>query len=129
MSSLLERIGGEAAVNAAVQSFYDKVFSDKVLAPFFANTDFVKQRQRQAKFLIQFMDGKAPTAHEYMRNAHKKYVHEMGLNNTHFDIVAGHLVKTLQELNVPADIINEVGGALESLRPDVLDQPATAAAA
>lgn len=128
MTTLLQRIGGEAAVSVAVESFYDKVFSDPVLLPFFANTDFVKQRQRQRKFLLQFMDGKAPNANEYMRNAHKKYVHEMGLNNTHFDIVAGHLVTTLKELNVPANLIAEVGAALESLRADVLDERASAVA-
>ena len=128
MSSLLQRIGGEAAVTAAVNSFYDKVFSDPLLLPFFVNTDFAKQRVRQTKFLLQFMDGKAPKANEYMRNAHKKYVHEMGLNGTHFDAVVGHLVTTLKELNVPADLIAEAGAAIESLRPDVLDQPAVAAA-
>lgn len=128
MNTLLARIGGEDAVKAVVESFYDKVFADQVLAPFFANTDFAKQRQRQARFLIQLMDGRAPTASEYMRNAHRKYVHEMGLNDTHFDIVAGHLVATLKEFNVPAGLIAEAGQAMESLRGAVLDRPAQAAA-
>ncbi len=128
MSSLLERIGGEVAVDAVVNSFYDKVFSDKVLAPFFANTDFVKQRARQSKFLVQFMDGKMPTANEYMRNAHRKYVKEMGLNETHFNIVAGHLVGTLKEFNVPQNMIDEVVTAVVSLRDDVLDLPIKTAA-
>lgn len=128
MSTLLERIGGVAAVEAVVNSFYDKVFTDATLAPFFANTDFAKQRVRQSKFLVQFMDGKMPTANEYMRNAHRKYVREMGLTHVHFDIVAGHLVTTLQQFNVPAAMIAEVGEALESLRNDVLDLPVKAAA-
>jgi hemoglobin len=128
MSSLLERIGGEDAVKAVVASFYDKVFADRVLAPFFANTDFAKQRQRQTQFLIQFMGGKAPAAHSYMRNAHKKFVHEMGLNDEHFDIVAGHLVQTLQEFQVPPRLIIEATAAVNSLRDDVLDRPAAAVA-
>ncbi len=122
MTTLLTRIGGESAVRAAVEAFYDKVFTDPFLLPFFAKTDFKQQRQRQAKFLIQLMDGKAPNAHEYMRNAHKKYVKEMGLGDKHFDAVAGHLVATLQELKVPANLIAEAGAALESLRDDVLDR-------
>jgi hemoglobin len=128
MSTLLERIGGEVAVNAVVNSFYDKVFADKVLAPFFANTDFVKQRARQGRFLIQFMDGKMPTANEYMRNAHKKYVAEMGLNDTHFNIVATHLVNTLKEFNVPQAMIDEVVVAVSSLHDAVLDLPTKSAA-
>jgi hemoglobin len=123
MGTLLERIGGEVAVNAVVNSFYDKVFADKVLAPFFAKTDFTKQRERQGKFLIQFMDGKMPTANEYMRNAHKKYVAEMGLNDTHFNIVAAHLVNTLKDFNVPQAMIDEVVVAVSSLHDAVLDLP------
>ncbi|MBL8630600.1 MAG: group 1 truncated hemoglobin [Rhodospirillaceae bacterium] len=128
MSTLLERIGGETAVNAVVNSFYDKVFTDETLKPFFANTDFEKQRVRQGKFLIQFMAGKMPTANEYMRNAHRKYVAEMGLNDKHFDIVAGHLVNTLKEFNVPQALIDEVVTAVASLRDHVLDRPVKNAA-
>ena len=122
MSSLLERVGGEDAVKAVVDAFYDKVFADKELMPFFAKTDQAKQRQRQSKFLIQLMDGKAPNAAEYMRNAHKKYVHEMNLGDKHFDIVAGHLVSTLKDFKVPDALIGEIGAALESLRGPVLDR-------
>lgn len=128
MSDLLERIGGEAAVNAVVDAFYDKVFTDEVLKPFFANTDFAKQRTRQSKFLIQFMAGKMPTANEYMRNAHRKYVAEMGLTDKHFDIVAGHLVNTLKEFKVSQSLIDEVVTAVSSLRDHVLDRPVKNAA-
>ena len=128
MNTLLERLGGEEPVKAVVDSFYDKVFSDKTLEPFFANTDFAKQRQRQSKFLIGFMAGKMPNASEYMRNAHQKYVAEMGLRDMHFDIVATHLVTTLKEFNVPEAMIAEIGGALESLREHVLNRAPAAAA-
>ncbi len=128
MASLLERIGGEDAVKAVVNSFYDKVFSDPFLLPFFANTDFVQQRARQTKFMVQLMAGKMPNAGEYMRNAHRKYVAEMGLNDSHFDAVANHLVTTMNEFNVPAALIAEAGAAVESLRADVLNRPAQAAA-
>lgn len=122
MSSLLQRVGGEDAVKAVVSAFYDKVFADPDLKPFFAQTDQAAQRLRQSKFLIQLMDGKAPNAAEYMRNAHKKYVHEMNLGDKHFDIVAGHLVSTLKDFKVPEDLIGEIAGALESLRAPVLDR-------
>ncbi|MBL8644681.1 MAG: group 1 truncated hemoglobin [Rhodospirillaceae bacterium] len=128
MSTLLERIGGEDAVKAVINAFYDKVFTDEALKPFFADTDFAKQRVRQTKFVVQFLGGKMPTAHEYMRNAHRKYVHEMGLGEVHFDIVVGHLAVTMQEFNVPAPLIAEVAAGLETLRNDVLDVPVKDAA-
>ncbi len=122
MESLLTRIGGEDAVKAVVDSFYDKVFADEDLKPFFAKTDQAKQRVRQTKFLIQMMDGKAPNAADYMRTAHKKYVHEMNLGDKEFDIVAGHLVATLNEFNVPENLVEETAGALEAMRDPVLDR-------
>jgi hemoglobin len=128
MATLLERIGGEDAVKAVINAFYDKVFTDPFLLPFFANTDFAKQRVRQTQFIVKLMGGKASNANEYMRNAHRKFVQEMGLNDTHFDAVAGHLVATMTEFKVPAELIAEAGAALESLRDDVLDRPAKAAA-
>ncbi|MBY0509209.1 MAG: group 1 truncated hemoglobin [Rhodospirillaceae bacterium] len=122
MPNLLDRLGGESAVNAVVDKFYDKVFSDQTLAPFFANTDFAKQRVRQKRFLIQLMSGQSKDPATYMRNAHRKYVDEMGLNDSHFDIVAGHLVTTLREFKVSDTLIAEVGSALESLRGAVLNR-------
>jgi hemoglobin len=128
MDTLLKRIGGEVAVHAAVDKFYDKVFTDPLLLPFFKDTDFVKQRERQSKFLLQFMDGKMPNAGSYMRHAHRKYVHEMGLSDVHFDAVAGHLVATLRELGVSQSLIDETAAAVGSLREAVLDRPHVAAA-
>lgn len=127
--TLLKRIGGEVAVHAAVDKFYDKVFTDPLLLPFFKDTDFVQQRARQSKFLIQFMDGKMPNAANYMRHAHRKYVHEMGLSDVHFDAVAGHLVTTLRELGVSQSLIDEAAAAVCGLRNAVLDRPELAATA
>ena len=39
MSSLFERLGGEAAIDAAVDVFYEKVLADPSLAPFFDGVD------------------------------------------------------------------------------------------
>ena len=128
MDTLLQRIGGEVAVHAAVDKFYDKVFTDPLLLPFFKDTDFVKQRERQSKFLLQFMDGKMPNAGNYMRHAHQKYVHELGLSDVHFDAVVGHLATTLRELGVSQPLIDETMAAVGSLREAVLDRPHIAAA-
>ena len=38
-TSLYARIGGEAAVDAAVESFYVKVLADERVSSFFAQTD------------------------------------------------------------------------------------------
>ena len=51
MASLYERIGGEGAVDAAVELFYAKILADAALAPAFTNVDMNKQKDHQKKFL------------------------------------------------------------------------------
>ncbi len=44
MSSLFEQIGGEGAVDAAVDIFYQKVIGDTELAPFFNGINLDRQK-------------------------------------------------------------------------------------
>jgi hemoglobin len=44
---LFVRIGGEGAVNAAVELFYTKVLADDRVKDFFTQTDMNKQRMMQ----------------------------------------------------------------------------------
>jgi hypothetical protein len=56
-----------------------------------------------------------------------------GLDETHFDVVASHLVAALQSLNVPQPLIDEVVGVVAPLRAvfarNAEEQKAKAAAA
>jgi hemoglobin len=49
--SLFEKLGGESALNAAVDIFYKKVLADKSINHFFANTDMKAQAHKQKMFL------------------------------------------------------------------------------
>jgi hemoglobin len=122
MPTLLERIGGDAAVTLAVERFYEKVLADDLLAPFFVDSNIEQQRKKQARFLSSVMAGTATNAADYMRNAHRRLVANQGLTDRHFDAVAGHLHETLTELNVAPDVMGEVMGAVISLRDAVLDR-------
>ena len=120
MSSLYERLGGEPAIDAAVDIFYTKVLADDRIKHFFANTDMAKMRDHQKKFLTFAFGGPSRYTGRSMGPAHAKLVKEMGLNDTHFDAVMENLGATLTELNVPADLIGEAAGIAESVREDVL---------
>jgi hemoglobin len=119
--SLFERIGGEAAVDAAVDLFYRKVLNDVVVAPFFLHTDMDEQRAKQKSFLTMVFGGPNDYTGKDMREAHAQLVEE-GLNDSHFDAVAGHLQATLEELGVAADDIAEVMAIAGSTRDDVLNR-------
>jgi hemoglobin len=118
---LFERIGGDAAVNAAVDIFYKKVLADSLLAPFFSGIDMERQIKKQKQFLTYAFGGPNHYTGRGMRNAHKASV-EKGLTDAHFDRVVSLLAQTLTELNVPASLINEVAAVAESTRADVLNR-------
>ena len=119
--SLYERIGGEPAVETAVDLFYRKVLHDLTVAPFFLHTDMDEQRAKQKSFLTMVFGGPNEYTGKDMRSAHAQLVEE-GLNDAHFDSVAGHLRSTLEELGVASDAIDEVMAIAESARDDVLNR-------
>lgn len=118
--SLYEQIGGEAAVNAAVDIFYRKVLADHRINRFFDNTDIEKQAAKQKAFLTMAFGGPNNYNGADMRQAHAHLVQKLGLNDSHFDAVMEHLGATLQELNVPQNLIAQAAAIAESTRNDVL---------
>jgi hemoglobin len=117
--SLYEKLGGEAAVNAAVDIFYRKVLKDNRINHFFKDTDMVKQAAKQKAFLTMAFGGPNKYTGEDMRKGHAHLVAK-GLNNSHFDAVMENLAATLTELKVPANLIAQAAAVAESTRKDVL---------
>lgn len=122
-TSLYARIGGDAAVQAAVELFYTRVVADPHIAHFFGSTDMERQKEKQRGFLTMAFGGPTRYTGRNMRLAHARLV-ENGLNDTHFDAVLGHLDQTLAALGVGADARAEVAAIAESTRSDVLGRPA-----
>jgi hemoglobin len=117
--TLYERIGGEPAVNAAVDIFYRKVLNDHRINRFFDDVDMEKQAAKQKAFLTMAFGGPHNYTGEDMRKGHAHLV-KMGLDDSHFDAVVEDLGSTLEELNVPQELINEVVAICETTRNDVL---------
>jgi hemoglobin len=119
MSSLYEKIGGEGAVNAAVDIFYRKVLKDDRIKHFFDGVDMAKQAAKQKAFLTMAFGGPHNYSGADMRKGHAHLV-ARGLNDSHFDAVMDNLGATLKELNVPAELIGQAAAIAESTRKDVL---------
>lgn len=117
MASVFEQIGGAPAVDAAVDIFYRRVLSDPVISHFFDTVDMDRQIVKQKAFLTMAFGGPNQYSGKDMRNAHK----HMNLTEEHFQAVAGHLQGTLQELNVPQHLIDEVMKIAASTHDDVLN--------
>jgi hemoglobin len=119
--TLYERIGGSAAVSAAVIKMYDKILSDNALAPFFENIDVNTLRLSQKAFVTYAFGGPNQYSGKSLRAAHENAVNN-GLSDTHFDRVATHLRTAMQELNVAAELIDEAMAIVGSTRADVLNK-------
>lgn len=57
MSSLYEQLGGQPAVDAAVDIFYRKVLSDDRISHFFEGVDMDRQIGKQKAFLTMAFGG------------------------------------------------------------------------
>lgn len=118
-ASLYDQIGGEAAVDAAVELFYRKVLADHRINRFFGKTNMEEQIAKQKAFFTMAFGGPNNYTGGDMRKVHERLV-KMGLDNSHFDAVMEHLGASLTELGVPADLIGQAAAIAESTRNDVL---------
>ncbi len=118
-NSLFDRLGGENAVDAAVELFYRKVLTDDRINHFFQGVDMDRQAAKQKAFLTMAFGGPNNYTGEDMRKGHAHLV-ERGLNDSHFDAVVENLGATLAELGIAEDLISEVAAICETTRDDVL---------
>lgn len=117
--SLYERIGGEAAVDAAVDIFYRKVLLDDRINEYFDDVDMETQAAKQKSFLTVAFGGPNNYSGQDMRDAHKNM---KGLGDIHVDAVIEHLGATLKELGVADAEITEIANIANSVRDDVLNR-------
>mgnify|MGYP002654401956 CR=1 FL=1 len=124
MATLFDKLGGKAAVDLAVDKFYEKVLSDERIKHFFEGIDMVKQRAHQKAFLTYAFGGTSKYDGRYMREAHQDLVEKRGLSGEHFDAVAENLLETLKEMGVSQELRNEVAAiaAAPQHKKDVLNQ-------
>lgn len=116
--SLYEKIGGEPAVDAAVDVFYRKVLSDDRISGYFDTVDMDSQRAKQKAFLSFAFGGPKQYSGADMRTAHA----HMNLTQGDFDAVMEHLTGTLRELNVAEELVREVEKIALSVKDDVLNR-------
>jgi hemoglobin len=114
-TSIYEAIGGEPALVAVVDDFYERVLGDARLAGFFAGTSMNKLKGRQVEFFAAALGG----PHTYT-GAPMKQVHlGRGIRQEHFDLVAGHLVAALGAAGVPEEITGQIVTVVAPLAKDL----------
>ncbi|MET8911723.1 group 1 truncated hemoglobin [Micromonospora sp. NPDC004551] len=111
-----ERIGGAAAVKAAVELFYDKVLADPELAGYFTAVNMSEQRRHLALMLAVVLGGPNEYAGRGLAEAHQP----LNIPVAHYAKVGEHLTATLSELGVPGDVIADVQVVLGRVQDQVV---------
>jgi two-component system chemotaxis sensor kinase CheA len=116
--NIYDAIGGLSTIDAVVDVFYRKVLDDPLTAPYFDDVDIDRLQGMQRAFFAMALGGPDEYSGKDLTKAHAHLV-EAGLDDSHFDAVAGHLQAALGELEVPADIrqaiMNKVGGTRDAV--------------
>ncbi len=110
MNSIYDEIGGQAALEAAVERFYERVTVDPMVASFFDGMDLRKLKIHQVAFLGQAIGGANLYKGVGMQRAHA----HLRIEQHHFDVIARHLVGTLEEFGVSEALIGQI---MERIRP------------
>jgi hemoglobin len=117
---LFDLIGGEETIRAATEAFYERVYADDTLRPFFRTTDMDQLRARQRMFLSMLLGGSPSYSGRDIAAAHAA-AREHGLNDGHFDRFIRHFRDALKEVGVEPRKARKVLKLLESKRSTVLN--------
>ena len=119
--TLYERLGGEPAIGAVVNEFYDRVLADDRVNHHFDDVDMAEQRSHQTKFLSAVTGGPMRYEGAEMATAHE----ELAITAAEFDVVAEHLDEALREFDVDDADREAVMEAVAGFEGDVVgDQTA-----
>ena len=111
-----DQLGGEDAVAAVVDEFYERVLDDERLVEHFEDADVDELRAHQTTFLSSVAGGPVEYTGESMREAHA----HLDLTEADFRRVAEHLEASLRAFDVPEEAVDEVLGAVAELKEDIL---------
>lgn len=115
--SLYERLGGEPAIGAVVDKFYEFMLDDDITAPFFKNTDMKKQAESQKRFIMMVTGGPNTYEGADMKTAHEKFK----IGKKEFDQTWVNLEKALKHFEAPEKEIGEVKEVFYSVETDVVN--------
>ena len=114
--TLYDRLGGAAAIDAALALMFDKLLADPRLAPYFEKVNVARHFGKVSTFVCAALGGPQVYLGKDMRTAHAR----LSISADEFGRVAGHLGAALDELGVPDDLAAELLAVVGSLAPAVV---------
>ena len=119
---LYDRVGGDKAMEVAVDVFYRKVLQDDLVGHFFEGTDMASLRLKQKSFLSMAFGGPYHYSDADLRSAHKPLLEKYGLTDEHFNRILELFKESLDELNISTNEGQGMMEILESTREVILNR-------
>ncbi len=116
-STIYDEIGGEPAVTAVVDAFYDRLVTDPDLLSHFGGRDMARLKAHQRALVTVALGG---TSEQYTgRMMHPAHA-GLAITNEAFDKVLDHLLAVLTDVGVPTLTSAKILAILQPLRTDVV---------
>ncbi|WP_078532527.1 group I truncated hemoglobin [Streptomyces hokutonensis] len=115
-ATLFDQIGGEPAVEAVVDLFYDRVLADPLLADYFGGVEIGRLKRHQRLFIGQALGAKRPFPGRTMKRAHEG----LAVTDAAFDRVVEHLAASLADAGLDEKTIGSIAELLLPLKADIV---------
>lgn len=114
--SLFDQIGGREAVDRLVDAFYERVFADPELAPFFRSADRARLVRMQQLFFTVALGGPDEYTGRPVATAHEG----RGIRRRHFARFVECLLETMTEAGVDDAHANDIIARISAFGDDIL---------
>ena len=111
--NVYQAIGGRAAIAATVEGLYGRILADPELSRFFPGGVAAKHRAYVVTILGEALGGPERYRGPDLVKAHRG----LGITDADFDRTAALLIETLDDLDVPGHLADQVVGTVATLRP------------
>ncbi len=115
--TLYERLGGQTAITAVVDSFVARVAADARINKKFGKSDVGRVKTMLVDQICAQTGGPCTYAGRSMKEAHQN----MGVTEGEFNALVEDLVTTLNGFNVPKQEQDELLGALGAMKGDIVE--------
>lgn len=116
MTSIYEEIGGQDALIAVVDDFYDRVLADPGLANYFTGSNLSRLKGRQVEFFAAALGGPDHYGGQSMKEVHRG----RGIDQAAFDRVAELLSHSLLHAGVAEQTVKEIIQTVAPLSKDIV---------
>ncbi len=116
-NSLFERLGGQPAIDKAVDLFYDRIVLDEQVGHFFANINLDQRRKMQKAFVTMAFGGFDHYVGRTMERAHK-YLHMVDAD---FMAVVKLMKCCMKDIGVTDELLKEVDDILMSQKDIIMN--------